>query len=184
MDRKLAYAWTFYFLQTKPGTFKSIQPDNYEQNIKQICTFHTVNEFWRVYSHLKRPSDLICNTDYQLFKNGIRPAWEDQANACGGKWVVRLRKGISNRIWEKLICLIIGESAEAVSDVCGIVLSVRFHEDILSVWNGNAEDVERCLWLRDFIKEAIQLPQGCAIEYKPHKVSMNMTHQQQIENKQ
>ena len=30
------------------------------------------------------------NTDYMLFRKGIRPEWEDPANKDGGKWVVTL----------------------------------------------------------------------------------------------
>jgi translation initiation factor 4E len=33
---------------------------------------------------------LIANTDYLLFKKGIRPEWEDPHNKQGGKWVVTL----------------------------------------------------------------------------------------------
>lgn len=30
------------------------------------------------------------NTDYMLFKKGIKPEWEDINNRTGGKWVVTL----------------------------------------------------------------------------------------------
>lgn len=41
--------------------------------------------------------------DYHLFKSGIKPMWEDSANRRGGKWMVRLRKGIASRYWEDLV---------------------------------------------------------------------------------
>jgi translation initiation factor 4E len=31
--------------------------------------------------------DIIPNTDYLLFRAGIRPEWEDEQNKHGGKWV-------------------------------------------------------------------------------------------------
>jgi translation initiation factor 4E len=34
----------------------------------------------------------------------------------------------------------VGDQLDYGDDVCGIVLSVRFGEDILSVWNRNASD--------------------------------------------
>jgi hypothetical protein len=40
-----------------------------------------VEEFWRLYVHLRRPVDerpTVC--DYHVFRNGIRPMWEDEAN--------------------------------------------------------------------------------------------------------
>lgn len=34
----------------------------------------------------------------------------------------------------------IGEQLDSEDNVCGIVLSVRFNEDLVSVWNRNAPD--------------------------------------------
>lgn len=61
--------------------------------------------------------------------------WEDDANKTGGKWILRLKKGVSTRFWEELLMAIIGEQfAEATEDLCGAVLSIRSNEDVLSVW--------------------------------------------------
>jgi translation initiation factor 4E len=35
--------------------------------------------------------------DYHLFKEGIKPAWEDTHNARGGLWMMRLKKGLASR---------------------------------------------------------------------------------------
>ena len=65
-----------------------------------------VQDFWNIYNHLVRPNDLPNTMDYHLFKTGIKPIWEDPANRRGGKWMVRLRKGIASRYWEDLVrCL-------------------------------------------------------------------------------
>lgn len=40
-----------------------------------------------------RPNDIKTTTDYHLFKDGIKPTWEDPQNKNGGKWMVRLKKG-------------------------------------------------------------------------------------------
>lgn len=88
-----------------------------------------------VYQHLKRPSTLPLVSDYHLFKRGIRPIWEDEENKKGGKWIVRLKKGVADRYWEDLLFAIIGDQfGEASDEVCGAVLSVRNGEDILSIW--------------------------------------------------
>lgn len=36
------------------------------------------------------PSHIAVNANYYLFKAGIKPAWEDPANAEGGKWSIQL----------------------------------------------------------------------------------------------
>ena len=37
---------------------------------------------------------------------------------------------------------IIGEHFDVGNEVCGAVISVRFSEDILSIWNRNADNTE------------------------------------------
>jgi translation initiation factor 4E len=56
-------------------------------------------------------------------------------NVRGGKWSIRLRKGVADRLWEDLILALIGDQYEDEDEVCGCVLSVRIQEDIISVWN-------------------------------------------------
>ncbi|EFJ13596.1 hypothetical protein SELMODRAFT_38791, partial [Selaginella moellendorffii] len=77
---------------------------------------------------------------FHLFKEGIRPLWEDTANRNGGKWIVRFKKIVSGRFWEDLVLAMIGDQLEYSDSLCGAVLSIRFGEDILSVWNRNASD--------------------------------------------
>lgn len=55
------------------------------------------------YCHLARPSSLPSPTDLHLFKEGIRPLWEDSANCNGGKWIIRFKKAVSGRFWEDLV---------------------------------------------------------------------------------
>ena len=43
-----------------------------------------------MYNNTYSINELISNTDYLLFKKGIRPEWEDPHNNQGGKWVVTL----------------------------------------------------------------------------------------------
>lgn len=94
-----------------------------------------MEEFFEVYKHLKRPSNLPLVSDYHIFKKGVRPIWEDGDNKKGGKWIVRLKKGVADRYWEDLVFAIIGDQfADASDEICGAVLSVRNGEDILSIW--------------------------------------------------
>ncbi len=77
-----------------------------------------------------------------MFKDGITPFWEDPQNKAGGKWMLRLRKGIAARYWEDILFAIIGEQFDVGSEICGAVLSVRINEDIISIWNKTAENTE------------------------------------------
>jgi translation initiation factor 4E len=101
-----------------------------------------VEHFWRIYNHIIRPNDIKTTTDYHLFKYGVTPTWEDPVNQKGGKWMVRLKKGLSSRLWEELVLAIIGEQFDVGHEICGAVVSVRHSEDILSVWNKTADNNE------------------------------------------
>ena len=63
------------------------------------------------------PSSLLPTTDYLLFHSGVRrPVWEDPLNLSGGKWIIRLRKGVADRLWEDLVLAVIGDQFEGVAD--------------------------------------------------------------------
>jgi translation initiation factor 4E len=103
--------------------------------MKPMCRISTAHQFWKVFAHLKRPSALPTVSDYHFFRDGIRPVWEDNENKRGGKFIMRLKKGVSDRYWEDLLLAIIGDQfAEAGDEVCGAVVSVRSGEDVLSIW--------------------------------------------------
>ena len=142
----------------------------YENSIKLIATISTVEEFWSCYDYLVRPNALPTTTDYHFFREGIKPTWEDPNNARGGKWIVRLKKGLASRYWEEVILALMG--GQLSQQVCGAVVSIRYSEDIVSVWNRNAHDNTDNHRLRDSIKRILQLPPHVHMEYKPHQASL------------
>lgn len=145
----------------------------YENSIKTIATVHTVEAFWNVYDFIKRPGDLPTTTDYHFFRSGIKPTWEDPSNAHGGKWIVRVPKLLASRYWEEIILALIGGQLNVPDgEICGAVLSVRYSEDILGVWNKSATDRELIDKIRDAVKKILQLPSHANMEYKPHQTSM------------
>jgi hypothetical protein len=69
--------------------------------------------------------------------------WEDDANRRGGKLSMKLRKGMGSPLWEEVLLAMIGEGFDGVApgeEVCGAVLSVRFHDETLSVWNRSGDN--------------------------------------------
>jgi len=146
----------------------------YESSVLIICTVNSVEDFWRTYDYLVRPNDLPTPTDYHFFREGIKPTWEDVHNQKGGKWIVRLRKGLASRYWEETLLALIGGQFPGVPDgeVCGAVVSIRYSEDIVSVWNRRADDRDSTERLRDAIKRILNLPHNVHMEYKPHQASL------------
>ncbi|KAI8089268.1 translation initiation factor eIF 4e-like domain-containing protein [Halteromyces radiatus] len=168
LQHPLHYSWVFWFMHRSPGS----KITNYEGNMKQIASFSSVEEFWAVYSHIKRPHELPTISDYHLFKHGVRPMWEDEANIQGGKWIVRLKKGLASRYWENLVLAIVGDQFDVQDEICGAVLSIRNSEDIISVWNKTSSNGRINLKIRDTIKKVLALPQDTTMEYKSHNVAL------------
>jgi len=62
-----------------------------------------------LFNHIKPASELRQGCDYSLFKENIRPMWEDQANKRGGRWLITLEKkqrfSDLDRFWLDLVSL-------------------------------------------------------------------------------
>ena len=128
-EHPLKYSWVVWY---RPPTSKY---SDYEKSTIPLAGLSSVEAFWTIYAHLKRPSSLPTVSDYHFFRKGVRPVWEDKENKKGGKWILRLKKGVADRYWDDLLLAMIGDQfAEAGEEVCGAVLSVRSGEDVLSVW--------------------------------------------------
>ena len=133
--------------------------------------FSQVESFWSLHTHLSPPSALLPTTDYLLFHAGVRrPVWEDPLNHAGGKWIIRLRKGVADRVWEDLVCGVVGDmfdecgrgrlndgngaeddDGEEWPEICGCTISVRQSEDIVAVWNRVDADMkvrEKIRWVQ------------------------------------
>ncbi|XP_033637586.1 eukaryotic translation initiation factor 4E type 2-like [Asterias rubens] len=169
-EHQLQFKYCMWFSKRTPGNKAS--STNYEQNIKTVGSFASVEQFWTLYTHLARPCDLTSSSDYHLFKQGIKPMWEDDANKSGGKWIVRLRKGLASRLWENLILAMLGEQFMVGDEICGAVVSIRFAEDIISIWNRTSSDVTISLRIRDTLRRVLNLPPNTIMEYKTHTDSI------------
>jgi translation initiation factor 4E len=62
-----------------------------------------------VHNNIVKVNHLELNTNYHVFKKGIRPEWEDAANANGGKFSIqfpRNRTGEAiNDYWLNLVMI-------------------------------------------------------------------------------
>nr|CAG4636445.1 EOG090X0BMA [Eubosmina coregoni]SVE70007.1 EOG090X0BMA [Eubosmina coregoni] len=169
-EHPLQFTYCLWFSRRAPG--KHTAPQSFDQNLKMVGRFASVEQFWSYYCHLVRPCELTGHSDFHLFKDGIKPMWEDEANRCGGKWIVRLRKGLASRCWENLILAMLGEQFMVGEEICGAVVSIRFAEDIISVWNRAASDQATTNRIRDTLRRVLNLPPNTILEYKNHGDSL------------
>ena len=74
-EHQLQYCYSFRFSQRPQGGARQAA-EKYEQNVKLVGCFSTVEQFWSYYCYMKRPGDLPSPCDIHLFKVGIAPIWE------------------------------------------------------------------------------------------------------------
>jgi translation initiation factor 4E len=67
---------------------------------------------------------------------------------------------------------VLGGQFRVGDEICGLVLSVRYQEDILSIWNRSADSRKVCMQIRDTLRSTMGLPEGATMEYKKHTDSM------------
>lgn len=182
-ENPLETAYTFWFTQRGRGAKnKSNTAGDFEQNIRYVASVSSVEQFWQVYTYLIQPHELNGRCDIHLFRHGIRPMWEDENNKEGGKWIVRLRKGFATRCWENLILAMLGEQFMVGREICGAVISVRYHtEDIVSIWNRNAHNMGVINQIRDIMKRVLNLPNNTIMEYKEHRESIKDASSRQLQ---
>ena len=104
---------------------------------------------------------ILINSDIHLFKENLKPMWEEEGNRLGGKWILRLKKGLSTRLWESLILAVIGEQFNVGKEICGIVCSIRPQEDLISVWTKTANNQLITQRIKETMKKVLNLPQEC-----------------------
>nr|QBH73393.1 eukaryotic translation initiation factor 4e [Encarsia formosa] len=163
--------WTLWYYE--PDKSKS-----WEESQREITSFDTAEDFWSLYNHIKQASELRSGCDYSMFKQGIRPMWEDDANKNGGRWLINLDKrqrttDLDNYWLEILLCMIGEGFNEYSSDVCGAVVNIRPRVDKIAVWTGDSRLHASVLEIGHKLKERIRFPPKNFINYQVHKDTMS-----------
>jgi translation initiation factor 4E len=127
------------FLSAPPET------EDYEVGLTVIGEFNTMESFCRYFNWLKPPSKLDRNSNYHIFKSGIKPIWKDPANSNGGKWVLTMKNNpaLLDRWWTWLAMTLVSGELEEGDEICGAVVSLWMKIDRIQVWTRSKDEVER-----------------------------------------
>lgn len=60
-----------------------------------------------------------------MFKEGIKPEWEDKENVGGGCFKIKIEKGKSNKLWENSMFALVSSSNRLVHLVNGLRIKIR-----------------------------------------------------------
>ena len=179
----LEHSWTLWYdsKKTVKGKTKDAKPehqsaDSWEDNLVTIDTVNTVESFWIMLNHIKRPSSLELAANYHFFKKGVKPMWEDPANRDGGKWILQLTTKEDlyrvDGIWEELTMSMIGEYLDEGipgDQVIGAVLSKRRNEVRVSLWTRDSSAQEAIDRLGARLMEILKVESSKTnMKYLPH----------------
>ncbi|XP_017011827.2 eukaryotic translation initiation factor 4E1 [Drosophila takahashii] len=167
MKHPLEHTWTLWH-------WENDRTKSWTEMLSDVTSFNTVEDFFSVYYFVKPPSDLKIFNDYMVFKEGVRPMWEDDVNKEGGRWIMLLDKasrGFIDKIWHDLLLCMIGECFQYSDEICGVVINVRNKANKLSLWTKDSRNVQAILSIGRQMKELLQLGE-LEIQYQVHKDAM------------
>lgn len=139
---------------------KKITSHNWIENIKQIYTFNSLEDFWGIHNNILKSSALSYGSNYYLFKDGIKPMWEDPANENGGKWSIQLKKKLEvDSIWLHTILNCIGENfydeendKDYNTEITGVIVNIRKYQDKVNIWLKNKNNQKSIDYIGNKIK--------------------------------
>lgn len=117
-------------------------PDKVEYSnfTKDIAGFESVQEFWQLWNSLPQPSELLSNKRMvrdstasepvdaiMIFKDGVKPLWEDPLNTIGGHFEFKFRPNAIaaaqvDEYWNNLVLGLIGQTIEPAEMITGVRL--------------------------------------------------------------
>ncbi|XP_017116065.1 eukaryotic translation initiation factor 4E1 [Drosophila elegans] len=157
--------WTLWYLEND-------RTKSWEDMLHKVTSFDTVENFWSLVTHIKTPSELKLGSDYCLFKKGIRPMWEDEANVRGGRWVISVTKTAKNDLdnfWMDTMLCLIGEACDNSDELCGAVVNIRSKTNKISIWTADGEKEAAVLEIGSKLREGLHMDKAYVMQYELHK---------------
>ena len=131
---------TPYDLWFESSPPRGIDPATFQSTLQVVGTFTTLQAVWNFFIKLSDCFFMLPNyTNLRLFRAGIKPMWEDEANRTGGRWAVQCSKKDSSLVWLSAITAMLIGDLDYADDICGCCLNVRSVGDTVQLWNRSAE---------------------------------------------
>lgn len=140
--------WCLWILNPNAG---KREKENWCAQLTPVHSFNTVEDFWCMYNHIHAPTSR-GHADYSIFREGVRPAWEDEIFKKGGRWVLKLPPKYRDLddMWQQIILAMIGESLDQKFGdyICGAVVSNRARGPKVALWiSERNEEIVKALGL-------------------------------------
>eukprot|EP00811_Abedinium_folium_P037266 NODE_9898_length_1391_cov_11.928006.p1 GENE.NODE_9898_length_1391_cov_11.928006~~NODE_9898_length_1391_cov_11.928006.p1 ORF type:complete len:237 (-),score=71.68 NODE_9898_length_1391_cov_11.928006:680-1291(-) len=199
-DPPLRFTWTLWE-QIAQTDMKA----QYSDQTHPVVSFSTIKGFWRYWNHIPQPSELLEGKKFvrdgseprvvdalMVFRENIKPEWEDVANATGGHFLVqllpRIGAGAIDEYWNNIVLGMIGGSIEPAEMITGVrlvdkLLAGRAPSVRIEVWFSHFDDTARvdqlqaslevCMSRRLDGAPSASLPAYVKIDRKTHVLKKN-----------
>merc|ERR1712183_727747 len=112
----------------------------YSDATHKVTPFSTVQDFWKLWNHMPQPSELLDQKRMvreqpdglhvidaiMIFREGVRPEWEDKLNESGGHFQFQLKPSVGggqiDEYWNNLVLGMIGGMIEPSHMITGLRL--------------------------------------------------------------
>eukprot|EP01024_Parvocaulis_polyphysoides_P046810 TRINITY_DN44282_c0_g1_i1.p1 TRINITY_DN44282_c0_g1~~TRINITY_DN44282_c0_g1_i1.p1 ORF type:complete len:243 (-),score=31.00 TRINITY_DN44282_c0_g1_i1:251-979(-) len=170
----LEHRWTLWFdNKSKGGRSK----DSWGATLNTVYSFGTVEEFWCLYNNIQTPGKLSPSADLHLFKEGIKPAWEDPTNEKGGSWTLSVPgkgtegKNQLDKWWLDSLLALIGEQFTEAGEICGVSANVRTKNDRITLWTKTCQNEAAQISIGRQLRQITAYPDNLTLSYTFHEDS-------------
>jgi len=190
-DPNLRYTWTIWE-QIMQNDAKNAQ---YSDATHKVASFQTVKGFWKYWNHLPQPSELLDGKKFvretaetksvvdalMVFREGIKPEWEDSTNATGGHFQFQLKPnlggGVIDEYWNNIVLGMIGGTIEPAEMITGVRLVDKLSQPAraaavrIEVWFSDFENTEKV----DLLQRNLEKCMATKLDGTPGQASWGKT---------
>ncbi|KAH3760108.1 digestive organ expansion factor [Pelomyxa schiedti] len=164
--------WALWF---DTGLVKGQTQSQYESSVRDIGVFSSIEDFWRYWNHVFEGRKFPEGSHLRVFKNGVKPTWEDPANAGGGRWIIASPKHLTNVTATSLVLSVIGEQLPHSNELCGVVVGIRSTADIIYLWNSKVDPQVVTLTTDKIRSLLLSIAEyNWSVKYTVHKEAVSM----------
>lgn len=176
-DPALESEWTIWEQIVPPKDSKT----GYADATRKTGAFSTFKTFWAYWNHLPQPSELLNGKKFMreegntrtivdclmIFRKGIRPEWEAEANAYGGHFQVMMKPevggGLIDEVWNNIVTGMICNSFKNADMITGVRLVDKLTQKTkpgpnirIEVWFDDLSDEDKLYDLKGAFEECIR----------------------------
>jgi len=172
----LRFTWVIWeqIMQSSDG--KAAQ---YSDATHKVAPFSTVQDFWKLWNHMPQPSELLEQKRMvreqadglhvidaiMIFRDNIRPEWEDKMNSNGGHFQFQLKPNVGggqiDEYWNNIVLGMVGATIEPSQMITGVRLVDKLNGPRqangirLEVWFTNIDDQTAVAQLRKNVEKCM-----------------------------